>query len=86
MKEEDIERSPIVKKILNIYLNKRRFEIGHSVSPISNLEVDPSKDVTGHIPLQIFKEIKKPIQKETNKETIINIENDAALIPKKYLK
>ena len=37
-------------------LNHRRFEMGHSVSPISNFDVDPSEDV---IPLQIFKGINK---------------------------
>jgi len=33
--------------------------MGHSVSPISNFEVDPSEDVTGRVPLQIFKGIKE---------------------------
>ena len=31
--------------------------MGHSVSPISNFDVDPSEDVTGRVPLQIFKGI-----------------------------
>jgi hypothetical protein len=43
----------------NKKLNHRRFEMGHSVSPISNFEVDPSEDVTGRVPLQIFKGIKE---------------------------
>ena len=38
-------------------LNHRRFETGHKVSPISNFEVDLSEDVTGPVPLQIFKGI-----------------------------
>ena len=41
---------------LNI-LNHRRFEMGHFLSPISNFEVDLSEDVTGPVPLQIFKGI-----------------------------
>ena len=33
--------------------------MGHFVSKISNFEVDLSEDVTGLVPLQIFKGIKK---------------------------
>jgi hypothetical protein len=36
--------------------------MGHSVSPISNFEVDPSEDVTGRVPLQIFKGINYNLQ------------------------
>jgi len=43
----------------NTTLNHRRFEMGDSVSPISNFKVDPSEDITGRVPLQIFKEIKE---------------------------
>jgi len=40
-------------------LNHRRFELGHEVSQISNFEVDLSEDVTGLVPLQIFKGINR---------------------------
>jgi curved DNA-binding protein CbpA len=50
-----------LKDILNQELNHRKFEMGHSVSQNSNFKVDPSEDVTGRVPLQIFKGIKNEL-------------------------
>ena len=49
----------IILETLLRHLNHRRFEMGHEVSQISNFEVDLSEDVTGPVPLQIFKGINK---------------------------
>ena len=57
-------------------LNHRRFEMGHSVSPISNFEVDPSEDVTGRVPLQIF----KGINDNLNLSFTMNIQNELACV------
>jgi hypothetical protein len=47
--------------------------MGHSVSPISNFEVDPSEDVTGRVPLQIFKGINNWNVKEGLTDTKYNM-------------
>jgi D-beta-D-heptose 7-phosphate kinase/D-beta-D-heptose 1-phosphate adenosyltransferase len=54
-------------------LNHRRFEMGHEVSQISNFEVDLSEDVTGQVPLQIFKGINAKIIKDTDTVKISKI-------------
>ena len=48
-----------IKIIEEIDLNQRRFVMGREASQISNLVVNPTKDVTGQVPLQIFNGINK---------------------------
>ena len=61
-------------------LNHQRFETGHKVSPISNFEVDLSEDVTGPVPLQIFKGIKEKLVRERSSQQLTTESTFSALL------